>query len=115
MALYGKAPPRAGELVGATIADRVELLALAAAGGMGHVYRARDRESGDIVALKVLAPSTGVAARFAREAGVLRAIEHPAVVRHLAHGATSDGTQYLAMEWLAGEDLADRLGADAVV
>ena len=77
---------------------------------MGHVYRARDAATGDVVALKVLASKDGEAARFVREAEVLAAIEHPAVVRYLAHGATDEGAPYLAMEWLAGEDLASRLG-----
>src|SRR5206468_8741951 len=36
-------------------------------------------------------------------------LRHPAVVRYVAHGATPAGDPYLAMEWLEGEDLADRL------
>src|SRR5213075_2072012 len=74
------------------------------------VYRAHDRETGAIVALKVLAPATGDAERFAREAATLAKIEHPGVVRYVDHGSLDGDQQYLAMEWLEGEDLADRLG-----
>lgn len=115
MALDAGQALRHPNLVGTKVADRFELVAFAAAGGMGHVYRARDLTSGDIVAVKLLAPVTGVAERFAREAAVLAGLDHPGVVRHLAHGATADGSQYLAMEWLAGEDLAARLGADGTL
>src|ERR1700722_16582468 len=75
---------------------------------MGRIYRARDRVTGEAVAVKVL-PGDGDAARFAREAEVLASLDHPSVVRHVAHGGTTEGWQYLAMEWLTGEDLAQRL------
>jgi serine/threonine protein kinase len=97
------------QLVGTTVVERYELLALAATGGMGCVYRARDRVTDQTVAVKVLAPSGGDARRFAREAEVLAGFDHPGVVRYLAHGSTPDGSQYLVMEWLTGEDLASRL------
>ena len=100
----------AGTLVGAIVGGRFELQAFVAAGGMGHVYRAHDRETGGDVALKLLPSAGGDAERFVREAEVLAAIDHPGVVRYLAHGTTDDGAHYLAMEWLEGEDLAHRLG-----
>jgi len=77
---------------------------------MGVVYRATDSTDGREVALKLLERSDSKdRARFEREADVLRAIAHPRVVRYLAHGTSSDGTPYLAMEWLEGRDLAARL------
>ncbi|HEY3255253.1 MAG TPA: protein kinase, partial [Polyangiaceae bacterium] len=48
-------------------------------------------------------------ARFAREIGILSELSHPGIVQYLAHGTTHEGTLYLAMEWLEGEDLAERL------
>lgn len=83
---------------------------LAGVGGMGVVYRAFDRLAGVPVALKVLG-ERGAAddARFAREAEVLAALHHPGIVRHVAHGVTSDGDRFLALEWLDGESLAERL------
>jgi serine/threonine protein kinase/tetratricopeptide (TPR) repeat protein len=95
---------------GDVVADRFEILRLAGEGGMGVVYQALDRTSGDRVALKVLhRGGESYAARFAREAEVLAELEHPGIVRHIAHGATTSTELYLAMEWLEGEDLAQRL------
>jgi len=37
--------------------------------------------------------------RFLREAEVLAALAHPAIVRYVAHGVTAQGEPYLAMEW----------------
>lgn len=106
---FPSGPKGVDPLVGRVLAERFELRALAGVGGMGRVYRAIDRRSGDAVALKVLPGDGGDAARFAREAEVLASLDHPGVVRHVAHGTTSEGWQYLAMEWLVGEDLAHRL------
>lgn len=95
---------------GDIVADRFEVEALAGAGAMGQVYRARERASGHAVALKVLkAEARRAAVRFAREAQVLAELDHPAIVRHVAHGSLPSGDLYLAMEWLDGEDLAQRL------
>ena len=102
-------PGSADPLVGRVLADRFELQTLAGAGGMGRVYRAHDRATSEVVALKVLPAAGGDAARFVREAEVLASLDHPGVVRHVAHGTTVEGWQYLAMEWLTGEDLARRL------
>lgn len=79
---------------------------------MGTVYRARDRYRGEIVALKLLHTGTIGAdedARFAREAQLLSELRHPGIVSHVAHGQTPDGQRFLAMEWLDGEDVAQRL------
>jgi hypothetical protein len=96
------------QVVGTTMGERFEVKAFAGAGGMGRVYRALDRTTGGTVAIKLL-PYDGDAARFAREAEVLATMDHPGVVRYLAHGTTPEGTRYLAMEWFHGEDLASRL------
>ena len=95
---------------GDVIADRFELEQLAGTGGMGAVYRARERYSGKLVALKILQPGPPEhAQRFAREAQVLSELRHPAIVRYVADGSTGDGLSFLAMEWLDGEDLERRL------
>jgi serine/threonine protein kinase len=88
---------------GEVLADRFEILGSAGSGGMGIVYRARDRSTGTTVALKLLhAGGLGSGDRFVREALALSGLKHPGIVRHVAHGATPDGQQYLAMEWLEG-------------
>jgi tRNA A-37 threonylcarbamoyl transferase component Bud32/tetratricopeptide (TPR) repeat protein len=94
--------------VGEIIASRFEIVALADWGGMGAVYRARDRHSGGEVALKLLLDESSEE-RFAREARVLADLRHPGIVRYVAHGKTEVGSLYLAMEWLDGIDLRARL------
>ncbi|HEX8794504.1 MAG TPA: protein kinase, partial [Polyangiaceae bacterium] len=99
----------AGEVVG----GRFEIQALADWGGMGAVYRARDRETGSPVALKLLLDLTSEE-RFQREARVLSELHHPGVVAYVAHGRTDRGAPYLAMEWLDGKDLRARLATRAL-
>ncbi|WP_437924837.1 protein kinase [Sorangium sp. So ce291] len=83
---------------------------LAASGGMGAVYRAHDRETGEAVAIKLLTNEGAQhLGRFAREAQALAAARVPGVVRYVAHGATAWGQPYIAMEWLDGETLSERL------
>ena len=97
---------------GSLFASRFEIDRVAGAGGMGTVYRARDRLSGDFVALKLLhthGASDPDVDRFLREADMLANLRHPGIVAHIAHGRTADGECFLAMEWLDGEDLAHRL------
>jgi eukaryotic-like serine/threonine-protein kinase len=59
------------------------------------------------VALKLLV--SGGDKRFLREGRVLRELSDDAIVRYVAHGVTAAGRPWLALEWLEGEDLAERL------
>ena len=80
------------------------------AGGMGEVYRARDSGSGRHVAVKLVGCDSDTdASRFFREAKILADLRHPAIVGYVAHGETTKGEFYLAMEWLDGHDLAEHL------
>jgi tetratricopeptide (TPR) repeat protein len=100
---------------GDVIDGRFETRALARRGGMGEVWRAHDRLTGHAIALKVIASeSDHQLERFAREARVLAEMQHPAIVRYVAHGHTASGEPYLAMEWLEGEDLRSRLARRAL-
>jgi eukaryotic-like serine/threonine-protein kinase len=95
---------------GDVLAARFEVLARAGSGGMGSVYRATDKTSGETVALKVLRlPGEESTSRFEREAALLADLRHPGIVRYVAHGVTAAGRPYLALEWLEGEDLGKRL------
>ncbi|WP_437829883.1 serine/threonine-protein kinase [Sorangium sp. So ce1153] len=97
---------RAGEIVD----ERFEIEGLAGSGGMGHVYRARDRRTGDTVALKVLRRAgKSELSRFSNEVQALSALRIPGVVRYIAHGITAGGQPYMVMEWLSGETLAARM------
>ncbi|HTB79218.1 MAG TPA: protein kinase, partial [Polyangiaceae bacterium] len=94
---------------GEVFSDRFTIERLAGSGGMGAVYRALDAVTGVPVALKVMTTYGKHEQRFAQEARVLAELNHPAIVRYVAHGETEQGQPYLAMEWLEGEDLAQRL------
>ena len=76
---------------------------------MGSVYRAWDRGNGTPVAVKVM-HERAAAGRFAREVELLRSLDHPAIVRFVAHGLTDEGLPCLVMEWLDGESLSARIG-----
>jgi serine/threonine protein kinase/tetratricopeptide (TPR) repeat protein len=95
---------------GDVVADRFEIVGVAGEGGMGTVYRARDRMSDEHVALKTITVSDGhEAARFARETAVMAELAHPNIVRYVAHGVSDTHAPFLAMEWIEGETLQQRL------
>src|SRR3954449_5219992 len=79
---------------------------------MGEVYRARDARLGRDVALKILpesvAQDTDRVARFKREAQVLASLNHPHIAAIYGFDE-ADGTQFLVLELVEGETLADRL------
>lgn len=97
---------------GTVVAQRFVLEQAAGQGGMGTVYRSRDLQTGEQVAVKMMhaqSTSEALARRFAREAQVLSELRHPSIVSYLTHGHTHDGWPFIAMEWLEGENLAQRL------
>src|SRR5579863_2392922 len=81
-------------------------------GGMGEVYRACDVRLGRTVAIKVLAShlssSPELKQRMEREARAISALNHPHIC-HLFDIGSQDNTDYLVMEFLEGETLAERL------
>jgi serine/threonine protein kinase len=87
------------------------------AGGMGEVYRARDTRLDRTVAIKVLAAhlssSPELKQRMEREARAISALNHPNIC-HLYDIGSQDGIDYLVMEFLEGETLADRLRKGAM-
>ena len=89
-----------------------EILSAIGAGGMGEVYRAKDTRLDRIVAIKVLPPhladSPELRERFEREARTIASLNHPHIctLHDVGH---QDGTDFLVMEYLEGETLAQRL------
>jgi serine/threonine protein kinase len=87
------------------------------AGGMGEVYRARDVRLDRTVAVKVLAShlssSPELKQRMDREARAISSLNHPHIC-HLYDIGSQDGTDYLVMEFLEGETLAERLRKGAL-
>jgi serine/threonine protein kinase len=84
---------------------------------MGAVYEAIQEPIGRRVAVKVLlaqhAQDRDAVARFFNEARAVNLIEHPSIVQVSDYGQAADGTVYLAMEFLRGQTLSDRLATVA--
>lgn len=91
---------------------RYEVLASAGAGGMGHVYLARDTQLRRNVALKLLAPQLTrdprVVRRFAQEAKAISALNHPNILTLYDFGEV-EGVYYIASEYVEGETLRQRI------
>jgi Tol biopolymer transport system component/predicted Ser/Thr protein kinase len=89
-----------------------EIVAAAGAGGMGEVYRARDLRLDRTVAIKILAARLSsdpdLRQRLEREARAISSLNHPHICQ-LYDVGSQDGTDYLVMEYLEGETLAQRL------
>jgi len=89
-----------------------EILSAIGAGGMGEVYRARDTRLNRDVAVKILPDHLSDRAelreRFEREARTIASLNHPHICTLYDIGH-QDGTDYLVMEYLDGETLAERL------
>jgi eukaryotic-like serine/threonine-protein kinase len=89
-----------------------EILSSIGAGGMGEVYKARDTRLDRIVAIKVLpthlAERAELRERFEREARTIASLNHPHICTLFDIGQ-QDGIDYLVMEYLEGETLAQRL------
>jgi len=98
---------------GLTEHPHYEILERCGRGGMGVVYRARDRRLNRIVALKFLIAedgeqdSTSAVQRFRREAEAIAALNHPAIATIFEAGEW-DGAPFLALEFLSGGTLRDR-------
>ena len=95
-----------------TVLGHYEIIAPVGAGGMGEVYKARDPRLNRAVAVKVLpahiAERADLKQRFEREAQAIASLNHPhiCVVHDVGH---HDGIDFIGMEYLEGETLADRL------
>jgi serine/threonine-protein kinase len=94
--------------VGSLMARRFEILSVLGAGGMGIVYKARDRELDDLVALKMLKRELwgdrGQLERLKSEIKLARKITHPNVLRTFDFGEI-DGVPYISMEYVRGVTL----------
>ena len=94
-----------------------EILAPIGSGGMGQVYRARDKKLDRDVAIKVLPPSVAgdpeTLSRFEREAKAVAALSHTNILSIFDFG-THDGVTYAVMELLEGETLRGKLDAGPI-
>ncbi|MBN1905211.1 MAG: serine/threonine-protein kinase [Deltaproteobacteria bacterium] len=98
-------------MIGKTL-SHYEIISLLGKGGMGEVYQAKDLTLGRDVAIKVLpiefAQDADRVTRFQREAKLLASLNHPNIAA--IHGLEeSGGTNFLVMELIEGDTLAERL------
>jgi serine/threonine protein kinase len=89
-----------------------DLLDKIAEGGMGTVYRGKNRTTGDIVAVKIVPPhlltNAVVVKRFEQEYNVARQIDHPNIVKAIDFGSDGD-SRFLVMEFVEGESLGQKI------
>jgi serine/threonine protein kinase len=89
-----------------------DLLEKVAEGGMGSVYRARRRDTGEVVAVKIMpqhmAGNKVLVKRFEQEFNAASRLDHPNIVRALDFGETG-GVPYLVMEFVEGESLGQKI------
>jgi serine/threonine-protein kinase len=129
MASTGSSQPRLGvdpgSLVGQSLNGKYQVLDIIASGGMGRVYRAEQQPIGRPVAIKVLHPKLfderkeaaleTFKTRFMIEASALARLHHNNIVTIHDYGLIDglDGQCFMAMEYLAGQTLAQRMRATA--
>ena len=113
-------PPKPEEL--AALFPQLEILGLIGQGGMGAVYRARQKQLDRMVALKILPPDVGrspsFSERFAREAKALAKLNHPGIVTLYEFGQVAQPSTlnpqplyYFLMEFVDGMNLGQLLRA----
>ncbi|MGH9511155.1 MAG: protein kinase domain-containing protein [Terriglobales bacterium] len=97
---------------GSVIGTRYEILQLLGEGGMGAVYKVRDREVNRLVALKMiradLASHPEILARFTQELVLARQVTHRNVIRLFDLGE-ANGVKYITMDFIEGRDLKSLL------
>jgi serine/threonine protein kinase len=95
-----------------------DLLEKIAEGGMGAIYKARHRQSGQVVAIKIMPPHMAgnnvLLKRFEQEFRAASRLDHPNIVRALDYGDTGS-TPYLVMEFVEGESLGQKIERDGAL
>jgi predicted Ser/Thr protein kinase len=101
----------------APLFPQLEILEIIGKGGMGAVYKARQKELDRIIALKILPPTMGEAAgfaeRFSREAKALAKLNHPGIVTIHEFGR-ANGLFYFVMEFVDGLNLRQLLARERI-
>jgi serine/threonine-protein kinase len=119
----GQPDPAAGpadqsDLIGRTFFGEYTIVDRLGEGGMGAVYLAEQKNIDQKIALKVLhaetAESDEIVQRFHREAKVISRLSHPNIVRVFIFGRTDDDLLFLAMEYIEGVELREKLDGTPV-
>src|ERR1043166_8063019 len=89
-----------------------EILSKVAEGGMGTIYKGRNRQTGQIVAVKIvpqhMANNQVLLKRFEQEFKAAKKLDHPNIVQALDYGLHGN-TPYIIMEFVEGESLGQRI------
>ena len=106
---YAVNQPDHAHLIGTVIDGRYEILQCVGEGGMGVVYKARQKSIDRLVAIKMLsstlAKDKSWVQRFYNEAKACSRLHHPNTIRMFDFGQTGDGQLFMAMEFLDGDSL----------
>lgn len=111
------------DIAAGTVLDaRYEVVELLGEGGFGVVYKARQISTGQFVAVKLLHPARASGARadaaaaemarFKREMALIAQLKHPNIVRLIDSGQLDGGHLFTVLEYIDGEELAQRLERD---
>ncbi|MBS2009140.1 MAG: protein kinase [Cyanobacteria bacterium SZAS TMP-1] len=96
-----------------------EVLALLGEGGMGYVYKVKDKRKNQVLAVKVVRPELAAdpraLKRFEQEAEAAMGLIHPNLVPVYGQGITGDGAPYLVMEYQAGTPLDKLLKEEKLI
>jgi eukaryotic-like serine/threonine-protein kinase len=102
----------------ADVVGNYELLEKIAEGGMGSVYRGRHRDTGQIVAIKIVPATTAsnpvLLKRFEQEFRAASTLDHPHIVRAIDYGE-SDNSPFLVMEFVDGDSLGKRIERNGAI
>lgn len=95
------------------VSDEFEVMELIGSGGMGQVYKARNKELDEIVAIKILKGKLSkdkvALKRFEQEAKAAAKLSHANIVSTYSYGTTVDGAPYMVLQYFEGKSLADIL------
>jgi eukaryotic-like serine/threonine-protein kinase len=109
--------PPAAEPIGKEIAGRYRILSKLGEGGMGAVYKAEQISLKRTCAVKILRPEVAgtaiVLRRFNAEAEAVAKLSHPNIVNIYDFGQDTDGTLFIAMEFVEGKSLREVIHAEA--
>ena len=101
---------------GETLHDRYHIESILGQGGMGAVYKAKDKNLNVEVAVKEnLFTTKDFARQFEREARILASLRHPNLPRVTDHFVIPGQGQYLIMDYIEGHDLRERIESKGVI
>lgn len=101
------------------LGDRYEVLQFVGEGGMGCVYRVRDKQLDQYFAIKLLrkhlVADKSKSSRFEQEVNSCTHLDHANLITVYSHGVSPDGTPYMVMDFIDGKNMADILGDEVFI